>query len=321
MTLQSTWIWPAALYLFLGGLSAGTFLAAGAMCVLRYRRFRKVWRIAFLAAPAMLAAGLGLLVFELVKPAQILVFWQSFSNGSSWMAWGAWAALLCVIVFLVCGIFELPGPSGWLSDVLGGVPFLRERVKTVLVGLGIAGAAFITVYTGMLLFDAGGVPFWHTAWLPALFCISAINAGASLTIIIAGTAGLIRQISRSTQRTISAIGFGLTTAETIAISIYLAVIQAGNIFDHPAQALAATTSAQLLTSGAYAPVFWILVMGLGLTVPMVVYLLGIVRHRGLPVPMLLACCIFSIVSDAVLRFLILYAGVFTDYFGPILSAL
>ena len=300
LAFQDTWIWLAAMYLFLGGLSAGTFLAAGTLSIFRYRRFRKVWRTAFLVAPALLAAGLVFLVFELVKPGKVLVFWQSFSNTSSWMTWGAWMALVCVLLFLLCGILELPGPSGWLSDALGDFPFARERIKTALVALSMAGATFITIYTGMLLYWATGVPFWHSAWLPILFCVSAISAGVSLTIVISGACGLLRQISRRTQRTISAVGFALTTVETIVLTVYVAAVQQGGAFPFAAQAEAALASAQLLTNGTFAPVFWIVVMGMGLTVPAVAYFIGIIRRRGIPAAILISCALLSIVGDAAL---------------------
>ena len=319
--VQNTWIWPAALYLFLGGLSAGLYLVAGSMCVLRLRRFARVYRTAFLACAAMLAAGLGCLLIELVKPGQAFVVWQSFSNTSSWMMWGAWAAMGCIAVFTLTGVFELPGPSGWLRDALAGVPYLREGLRVGFVALGMAGAAFITVYTGFLLTRAGGVPFWNSSLLPALFCVSAVSAGLSATMALGVALNRMGQLARQHRKLLTAVSLALATAEAVLLALFLAKMLAGGGFVWAAQQQVAATSAWMLVGGRYAWAFWLCVPALGIAVPGVVFAVGGFTRVRVPDGVLLACALLSVLSDAALRFLILYAGTYADWFAVVLGNL
>ena len=88
--LQNVWGWQPALYLFLGGVGAGAFIAA---MVAYFKNGQKKSSTVFAsvcAAAVCLVVGLLLLLSELITPARGLMMWQSFSNFSSWMTIGAW---------------------------------------------------------------------------------------------------------------------------------------------------------------------------------------------------------------------------------------
>ena len=321
VVFQDTWLWQAAIYLFLGGLSAGTFFIAGLICICGKRRLSKVYRISFRIAPALLAIGLAFLLIELVKPTRTLIFWQSFSNTSSWMLWGAWVALGCVIVFRICAVFETPGPSGWLRDLVGRVPYLREILRRVFVGVGLLGALFVTVYTGMLLKQATGVPFWSSPLLPALFCVSAIDAGLGMVVIVSVATGRMDQVEMGYRRQISVVGLILTVVQTVIMFAYLYAMSRGLGFEYASQAQAAVASAEALISGGPAALFWTLVSGLGLGVPISAFIVGLARNEGIPNAVLLISAVLTIVGDATLRFLIVYAGAYADYFAMVLAGI
>ena len=318
---QNIWLLPAGLYLFLGGLSAGLYLVAGTACVLRQRRFSRMYRTAFLISAAMLAAGLVCLLVEVVKPAQALIVWRTFSNSSSWMMWGAWVAVGCIGIFGLTGIFECPGPSRWLRDLLSGVPFLREGLRIGFVVLGMVGAVFITVYTGFLLTSAGGVPFWNSLLLPPLFCVSAVNAGLSAMMALGVFTGRTNQASKSLRRTLIVVSLAVTVLEAALIAWFVLSMLAGGGFGYDAQRIAAALSAGELISGRFALSFWLLVPALGLAVPSAVFILGGFTGVRVPDGILCLAALLSVLSDMALRFLILYAGTYSDWFASVLATL
>ena len=66
--LQTAWGWQVALYLFLGGLGAGTFIAATLLGFVRRKRHRRALAVSYWIAVACIAAGLLSLLSEVVHP-------------------------------------------------------------------------------------------------------------------------------------------------------------------------------------------------------------------------------------------------------------
>lgn len=86
--LQTVWGLQPGLYLFLGGVGAGTFFVAGLVHLIT-KAHRRVVSAAMWCSIVFLAIGLGLLITELSAPLRALMMWQSFSHlSSSWMAIG-----------------------------------------------------------------------------------------------------------------------------------------------------------------------------------------------------------------------------------------
>jgi len=86
--VKQFWIWPIALYLFLGGLGGGMMATAAVVGLLiapsALTSGALVWGvfIAFL----ILGIGTGLLVFELGQP---WIFYRAFVTRTSVIKWGA----------------------------------------------------------------------------------------------------------------------------------------------------------------------------------------------------------------------------------------
>ena len=115
--LQTAWGWPVALYLFLGGLGGGMFLAATVLGFVRRKRHRRARAVSFWAAFACVAVGLLSLLAEVVLPCRALLVWQSFSHLSSWMALGAWGALAALVLFFATAFLTTKKTSRLLSIV------------------------------------------------------------------------------------------------------------------------------------------------------------------------------------------------------------
>jgi formate-dependent nitrite reductase membrane component NrfD len=164
-----------ALYLFFGGLTAGTFLVAVALDLFGFRSRRAVAaaKVAAYAAIPALALGGFFLTSHLGKPERGLAFPLFFTNYDSWMTRGGWIlGASAPLILLYAGLWYF------------GAPALLRR----LVGfVGAAPAAGLGLYTGMLLSGAGFVPLWSRDYLPLLFLNSGLNTG----LAAAGLAALL----------------------------------------------------------------------------------------------------------------------------------
>ncbi len=70
-------------------------------------------------------------------------------------------------------------------------------------------------------------------------------------------------------------------------------------------------AAHLLLNGAYAPVFWVFVIGLGIVIPLIIQLLAVnhkIRHTAI-------APIMVIVGGLILRFVIVSAGQYSHWFN------
>lgn len=331
--LQVVWGWQPALYLFLGGLSAGTFIAAALLFFRDRANSRRVVCLSCWLALLCLALGLVLLITELSNPLRGMMMWQSFSNFTSWMTIGAWAlamvvffamALLCTPV--VAKRFEKEGKS---SSGLDGT-------RRILAIVGVVLALVVAAYTGILLMAAPGVPLWNTVLLPCLFVVSGMDTGVALVELVAVFSG--EGVSARASRLMSRCVISLVAAELIVLAAFLGLASAGGAF--------AGASAQLVVSGSLALPFWLLVVLVGLLLPLVAAVGQIRRGKTAKTVggqgsaknaedaqgkaagvapgghgLALAGALGALVGGCALRFIVLAAGVHGDVVGALISTL
>ncbi len=318
MGFQAAWGWPAALYLFLGGLGAGSFIAASALLLLRLEGREKAVAATYWLSFASLVGGLTALVFELGRPTRGLLLWRSFVNLSSWMAVGAWGLAISLVMFLAAALLSTEPISNALAWRWSGFANVRERLRDVLAAAGSAFALFVALYTGLLLKGATGVPFWNAQLLPALFAVSALAAGANATALMSVLTGCAREVPRSARMRVAAIMACLAALEGILLLAYLANALNGGGGLNVAESAACALSARALVSGPYAAEFWILVVATGLAASVALCaascLLG--GRAGSIVLAVGAGCALS--GECALRFLVLLAGTRVDYLAATL---
>ena len=318
---QTAWGWQVALYLFLGGLGAGTFIAATLLGFVRRKRHRRALAVSYWVAVACIAVGLLLLLSEVLHPCRALLMWQSFSHLTSWMAWGAWGALAALIVFAMTALFTTKTTSNVLSDVWEEHPGLRKRLRTACSLVGLALALFVTFYTGMLLKAAQGVPFWNSWLLPCLFVASALGAGLNVVAATAVITGSARKVSRRRRRFFAGIVIGVVTVEGALLFLHMAHMLQGGSGPLPAQHFAAQASAELLLFGSCAVPFWGLVIAGGLIAPLILSVVSLFLKGRTGWRILAIGALLTVVGDGTLRLLFLYVGMRADYIGQALLAI
>lgn len=169
------WRHDIAVYLFTGGLAAGSsLLAAGADATGR-TGLRRTARLASLGA---VAASTGFLVHDLGRPSRFANMLRVFKPTSP-MSMGTW-------------ILAAFGPASGLAAVSELAPLVGGRVGCVLpcagrvAGWGAAALApLLATYTAVLLADTA-VPAWHEAnrHLPWVFSGSALASGGGAALLL-----------------------------------------------------------------------------------------------------------------------------------------
>lgn len=228
---------------------------------------------------AMLGGGLHLIF--LGKP---LRFWRIvFSSGwqTSWISRG----LIFVVLFLISGLVHII-LTQWANPL------------TALVVIADIFAFCAIIYGGFAMNYVNGIPLWNTALLPVLYIISGLWGGAELTLGIA-LAG-------------SDIGVGAALEEWIRILLigFLLLIPVF-LVSVRYTSLTGRASVKYMVLGKWAPLFWILVVIMGMVVPLIAvitsFLLGL---EATPEALLYAAIFSGLLGDLATRYLILRCGLY-----------
>jgi formate-dependent nitrite reductase membrane component NrfD len=311
--LQTTWGWLVAVYLFLGGLGAGAFCTVAVVSLASRERFKSTVRFGAWASAVAIGVGTLFLLLDAGKPFRALVLFKSFVNFSSWMAIGAWLLFGAILLDGLFALFWTDRVPGWFEKRWRPLQEKRGLVRGVLAAIGIPVNLGVAIYTGVLLGVLPFRPFWHTWLLPALFTASALCTGS---VLVAGFA-IARERAEGADRLIDTLGFfhvAMIAVEGGIWAFYLGTTLGGS----PDVA----RSAQVLTGGALALVFWIVVVGLGLAVPFFVHLTQLVRlvRHTRPALVLHAVGIPSVLLGAlVMRWAVLSAGLPQTLSSPVLQ--
>ena len=183
------WDWRIAVYLFLGGVTAGLLVMSAIANLRKGKVVSKDQACCVRApfyAPFILMLGMLFILLDVERKFNSFWFFLTFQPLSP-MSWGAWGVGLIIPVSFLYGLSVVPADmKDWLrfpilkkmSDRLN--PYMRA-LAMINFGLGI----FLGIYTGVLLSVFVARPLWNSSILPLLFLNSALSTGAALAIIMA----------------------------------------------------------------------------------------------------------------------------------------
>ena len=291
--MKQFWIWPIALYLFLGGLGGGMMATAAVVGLIiapsALTSGALVWGvfIAFL----ILGIGTGLLVFELGQP---WIFYRAFVTRTSVIKWGA----VFLSISMIAGVLFIFWELSWLT----GLPFIPyEGFAQVLLGIaGIFGLC-VTIYTGVLLSSMKSRPFWNTPVLPVLFMVSGCSTGAALLSMCIGVWPFPAewlQVNLSTPLAAlltEELRHILHVADAILISLELVVLLLYVMLQFCASNETAKAHAERWVRGEWAGYFWGLMVCCGLVIPL---LLNVTNVGGY------ASALIALMGGCLLRFMV-----------------
>jgi formate-dependent nitrite reductase membrane component NrfD len=312
MQLQMNWGWLVALYLFLGGLGAGAFCTVAPISLVTGERFKSTVRFGAWVSTGAIALGALVLLLDVGKPLRALILFRSFVNFNSWMTIGAWLLFGAILLNGLYALLWTDGALAWLGRLWKPLEEKRSTWRIILAIIGIPLGLGVAGYTGMLVEVLQFRPFWNTWLLPVLFTASALSTGGVLVVAYL----ILRERAQGAERLVKTIGLfhiALILIEGTIWVTYLRTMLSGSPD--------AARAAQVLVSGALSPIFWIVVIGLGLALPFLVHLNQLTRlvKHGTPALIIHLAGICSVlIAGLALRFVVLSAGLPASLSSPAL---
>lgn len=259
------WEPPIALYLFLGGLAGGILFLAAIFNSFVTPGYAEIFAFPVLISLICVAIGCVFLVIDLGQPG---VFWRVWKTSKSIIKWGA-TFLVIAAVFALLFLLAFVGNAWPVFAGLSGL--LLPAADFLLLVAGFFGLC-IMMYTGIMLSTLKAHAFWATPALPVLFTVSAISTGcAAISLSICGwpaTATLENLlVSGIVLELLHIIDIVLVISEIIVLlTMVLSFLGAGNV--------TAKAAARRWVRGSYAGLFWIGMVGVGLLLPLALYIGG-----------------------------------------------
>ena len=290
------WGWEVPVYLFLGGLAAGTMILTSLLALRRAERSPALRWLAF-AAPVLVSVGMLALFLDLAYKVHVWRLYLAF-RWSSPMSWGAWILIAVYPVTLLLALAGLDdvqaGKAAAWAGRLGLSRFLlaaREMGRRHASGLlrwNLAVGAGLGVYTGVLLSTLGARALWSSALLGPLFLVSGLSTGGAFLLLFGLAAEERRDVARWDRVTIG--------VELALLALFLAGLGTSGA--------AGREAAGLLLGGPYTAPFWSLVVLGGLAVPLLLETLEARLHLRFTV----ATPALILGGGLALRFILVAAG-------------
>jgi polysulfide reductase chain C len=297
---QKEWGEIIALYLYLAGMGAGSFVIGTLISWIGVR-----WNPAFhpsfelfgytlnlsklpiLWGPIMVAIGAPFLILDLGIKWRFM--YACLNPRTSWVARGF--IILSIFIFLgLVLLIKSMLPFGWLhpKSTLWHIP----EVIAFVFALGTA------LYTGILLKATKSVPLWKTSLLPLLFLVSALSTGSMAIILSTLGTGFFPHDAQALKVLMYAVQI-LVVIEGIVLYLFLS--------RRYRAAEQGKESVCLLLHGEKKFIFWGVDVLVGLVLPFVLVSIAVFSHGN--VLLIFSSGLTLLCGGFFLRFGILHAGI------------
>ena len=295
--LLHAWGWEIPIYLFIGGLVAGMMIISGFFL---FTGRNKESKCSCLVIPfisfVLLSLGIFALFLDLEHKLYVWRLYTTFEITSP-MSWGSWILILVYPILIANMIIGMPEKYiekfsflRTARDFIVSKPTLIKSIGMVSILFGV----MLGMYTGVLLSSLGARPLWSTSILWLLFLTSGLS----------GAAAFIHMIAKDKyERVLLAKGDNIFLSIELLVIIMMLISLVSTSEVH-------MNAAMLLINGKYAVSFWVLVVGLGIVIPLIIQLLA-VNHKIKHTPI---APIMVIAGGLALRFIIVGAGQFSHWF-------
>lgn len=300
------WHWPIAVYLFLAGLSSGAMMTALSVEWMNPEK-KAPWdafvRAGVLLAPVTIIVGLLILVFDLTKPLNFYKLLLTY-NLQSVMSLGVLLLLVYTPLSIIYAAMRFRASLessflGGLVRAFGGILDFLERHSLWFGRLIFAFAGGVGVYTGFLLSAIQTFPLYNSPILPILFLASGLSSGIAACICF-GLLFFEKEVSKSTTKYLLTMDLRVIPIESLLIF----ALFVGLYFQGGEKAVVAITA---LSSGSWATIFWLCVIGFSIVIPSVIALTALKNH-AYKVNFILLNATSIMIGVFALRMYILYAG-------------
>ncbi|OGQ09312.1 MAG: hypothetical protein A2026_13220 [Deltaproteobacteria bacterium RBG_19FT_COMBO_46_12] len=184
---QEHWGWIIAIYLYLAGMGAGSYIIGTVIdWFVHPSRVVTLWgqpldsaKAALLWGPILVAIGAPFLILDLGIKKRFL--YACLNPRTSWVARG----FIILSAFIIFGLVLLT------KSVLSLEWFHADSgLWHILEVITLAFAFGTALYTGILLKATKSIPLWNTYLLPLLFLVSALSTGSMAVILSTLGSGL-----------------------------------------------------------------------------------------------------------------------------------
>jgi protein NrfD len=276
-----------AIYIYMSGLSAGAFLLSSLVYVFRLERLERVGKLALFVALVALLGGLLAIWFDLGRMERFYRVYTS-PNFQSMMAWMIWLYTAYFVVLLGEAYFALrPDLVRWSRDpnrspgqrtlarwlTLGRAslaPEVLERERRALQVLATVGVPLAVAFSGgvgALFATVSAKMYWHQAIVPILFLTGAVVSGGGLLTALAAFAWPRRDAEHrelaallGRMLLLVVVGYVLLEWAEFSIPLWYGTSPEGQLV-------------RLALFGPYWWVFWIVHVGLGTVLPVLLLVL------------------------------------------------
>ena len=317
---ELNWGLLIVVYLFLGGLSAGLFFAAGLANYLEVDgqpAYPRIARMGALLAPWPVALGSGLLILDLGN-------WYRFYKLFTHFRWESPMSIGSYLLTIFTGIAFVYAfawlPEDWRQKLFSKVPPTWKQVhrlnvdlsahRKTLAMIGFPFCIGVGIYTGVLLGAVSARPFWNTNLVAQMFLFSALSSGAA-ALLLAMVLDKRNPIEAQETKFLITLDIVFIVLELFIILPYL--------IHGSLSVLAVKQALWLILGGPYTLVFWVFFMGLGLLVPLgiEVYELAPSLLKGQPFHgdrhLALAASSLVLFGGFLLRYIFVYAGQLSSF--------
>ena len=270
----------AGAYLFFGGAGAGAVFWA------TLSRGRMATR-ALGTGLALLVAGTICLVFDLGRSEQALLLFVS----PTWSFLTVGAYLLAALLLVGAALFlmYLLMPAKAQVSVL----FCALRVLAAMLALG------VMTYTGLLLRDLKPVHLWTSWWLPVLFVLSSLAAGAACVLLCTSPLDETQARGRGLAGIFAKTDAALVAGEAAVCAVYLLGVTASPL---------GASSVATLVAGEHAALFWVGFVLCGIAAPLAVDAAVLARPNAVPAGAATGAAFAGIIGCFCLRASLVLAG-------------
>ena len=290
------WTWEVAMYLFLGGVTAGIMIFAAVVALLKKDEQAPFAsdRLAILA-PIVLSLGMTTLFLDLEHKLYVYRFYMTFKVLSP-MSWGAWILIIIYPVSVLQILSTLrrgvPQAGEFMDRLAVGRAVIdwceqhRREISLVAVPVGVV----LGVYTAILLSAFSARPFWNTGILAPLFLVSGLSTAAALVALLTK--------SHTERKWFTEVDIVLIIVELALVGLFIINLATGSAAQ--IQALECC-----VMGGPYTFAFWVVFVGIGLLLPLLFELL---EMRGLGKPLALTAAVLVLIGGYALRHIMIEVG-------------
>ena len=274
-----------AIYFYLTGLSAGSFIISTLSYGFGFERFKPLGKIGVVLATLLLMAAP---MFLLAHAGQKFRVWHLFVylRFTSPITWGSYLLVLYPINCIIYAFFMFRG---------------QKRLTRTFGLIGIPLALSVHGYTGFILAFGKARPLWNSSIMPFLFLVSAIVSGIAMMIIVS----IVRDRFFTKEHKINTdilAGLAAMLGWCLVLDLFMTATETAV---HSISHLGAQEGAALLMTGSFAGLYLVLENLIGKVVPMIVVFTPWTRRT---IPVLLIASILVMVGIYTMRYNVVVGG-------------